>query len=924
MFAAMVLACVAVGGCGGSDEGSPAVSHPAPPREVRIAPVDAGPPGSNLTYVGKDACVQCHAEEAKKWKGSYHDLAMDHASPATVLGDFNDVTFTHFKTTSRFFKRDGKFFVNTEGSEDVGGKPTDYEIKFVFGVYPLQQYLIEFPGGRLQSLAIAWDVPGKKWYHLYPDEAIPHTDELHWTKPLQNWNYMCASCHSTNLRKNYDPDGNLYRTTFAEMNVSCEACHGPGSAHVNWAATRGSGARGGEYFGDDADFKIANYMKGPAHQELETCAPCHARRHVVYPDHHAGSRFADHYGVELLEERLYHADGQILDEVYEYGSFLQSKMFQKGVKCSNCHDPHSTKIVATGNALCVRCHDGAKYDTKGHHFHNTPAASVEKAASTTSDPLAPGSAGERARVRGAGDLLQTVIADPPQTPSPQPSPPADRGRGGRSDAASDPLSPSLLGERARVRGAADLVQSLFPATPVLVDPMQTPSPQPSPPADRGRGGQAAKAHAPITPTCIDCHMPRKNYMVVDPRRDHSFRIPRPDQTVSLGTPNACAACHADKTAEYLRDKVIEWYGPKRPNDPHHAPVFDAARKGKREAEAELIAIAVDEQRPAIVRATALRHLVDYPSPAATQTARKLLRDPDEIVRGAAVRVIDAHEPADQGDLMAALLTDLRRSVRTEAARVMAKVARQRYAANFRRLSAEDAFGPRTQADGGPKEPTDPGALVTEEKAFRAAIEEYRKGQMESADMPGTYLNLAVVHERLGEMAEAEQAYLKAIVRDAKFVPARLNLAMLLARRNAGGDAAAAEKHLRAAITARPDMGEAHYSLGLLLAENPARIQEAADHLGKAAALTKTNARMHYNHGLALQRLGRNVDAEAALRAAYQFDPGADAANALLVLHVQQKQWIRALPYARRLAELFPGDVELRNQAEAIRRRAEDE
>ena len=797
-MAATLVAFAALSGCGGSGDAKPPA--PAPNRPVQVAPVNAGPAGTNLTYVGKDACVQCHADQATKWRGSYHDLAMDHATSATVLGDFNDATFTHFKSTSRFFKRDGKFFVNTEGGEEAGGKPTDYEIKFVFGVYPLQQYLIEFPGGRLQSLAIAWDVPGKRWFHLYPNEAIPHTDELHWTKPLQNWNYMCASCHSTNLRKNFDPDGNIYRTTFAEMNVSCEACHGPGSEHVHWATTRGAGARGGEYFGEDTDFKIANYMKGPAHQELETCAPCHSRRSVVYPDHHAGSRFADHYGVELLEERLYHADGQIFDEVYEYGSFLQSKMFQKGVKCSNCHDPHSTKIAATGNALCVRCHDGAKYDTKAHHFHESEA----------------------------------------------------------------------------------------------------------------KGG-----------SCIECHMPRKNYMVVDPRRDHSFRIPRPDQTVSLGTPNACAACHADKPAEYLRDKVIEWYGPRRPNDPHHAPVFDAARKGKREAESELVAIAVNVERPGIVRATALRHLADYFTPGATQTARKLLRDPDDIVRGAAIRVIDAHEPADQGDLLAPLLTDPRRSVRVEAARVMAKVATERYRARSGRISAAEAFGAKPGA-GDARSALDPSALLAEGEAFRAAIEEYRKGQMESADMPGAYLNLAVVAERLGEAGEASHLYRKAIARDAKFVPARLNLAMLLARQVGAAAQSEAEKHLRAAINARPDMGEAHYSLGLLLAENPARISEAADHLGKAAALTKSNPRMHYNHGLALQRLNRIAEAESALRAAYEINPDADTANALMVLHLQRKQWIKALPYARRLVELFPDDRELKEQADAIRRRAEAE
>ena len=165
---------------------------------------------------------------------------MDLADDQTVLGDFDGASFTHFGVTSTFFRRDGQFFVRTDGPD---GQLHDYEIAYTFGVTPLQQYLIAFPGSRYQALGIAWDtrpveIGGQRWFHLYPDEPLDHDDRLHWTGPNQTWNYMCAECHSTDLRKNYDSSADRYETTWSEIDVSCEACHGPGSRHVTWAAVR--------------------------------------------------------------------------------------------------------------------------------------------------------------------------------------------------------------------------------------------------------------------------------------------------------------------------------------------------------------------------------------------------------------------------------------------------------------------------------------------------------------------------------------------------------------------------------------------------------------------------------------------------------------------------------------------------------------
>ncbi len=199
--------------------------------------IDAYAGQKRVQFVGRKACISCHENQYKAWSGSHHDLAMDPATGKTVLGDFNNTNFENFGLTTTFFKRDGKFLVRTDGSD---GNLHDYEISYVFGFDPLQQYLIKFPDGRMQALDIGWDSRpkeegGQRWFHLHPDEKITHEDSLHWTGLFLNWNYMCAECHSTNLQRNYDLKTNTYKTTWSETDVSCEACHGPGSNHVEWA-----------------------------------------------------------------------------------------------------------------------------------------------------------------------------------------------------------------------------------------------------------------------------------------------------------------------------------------------------------------------------------------------------------------------------------------------------------------------------------------------------------------------------------------------------------------------------------------------------------------------------------------------------------------------------------------------------------------
>ncbi len=314
------------------------------------------------TFVGREECIECHTAAYESWLGSHHDDAMDHANEETVRGDFDNTEFTYDGVTSRFFRRDGKYFVNTQGAD---GEMADFEVRYTFGIEPLQQYLVPFPGGRLQALSIAWDTELGRWFHLYEGlEVPPPGDWLHWTRNGQNWNGMCAECHSTNLRKNFDPESNTYATEWSEIDVSCEACHGPGSAHVDWARIDPMGRP--ETINYDLTVKTSGI---DSRALVDLCAPCHSRRREIGDYAHDGPVLYESVVPSLLTQGLYHDDGQILEEDYVWGSFLQSKMYANDVRCDDCHDSHSLELHQQGNDLCLQCHLGETFDRYEHHFH---------------------------------------------------------------------------------------------------------------------------------------------------------------------------------------------------------------------------------------------------------------------------------------------------------------------------------------------------------------------------------------------------------------------------------------------------------------------------------------------------------------------------------------------------------------------------
>ncbi|MCL1096157.1 multiheme c-type cytochrome [Shewanella kaireitica] len=355
-------------------------------------------PSVATEFVGSFKCQQCHQTEFEDWTGSDHDMAMKHATPSSVAADF-DTSFSFLGKQNRFFRKGDEYWVNIE---DSSGQFNDFRISYTFGIDPLQQYMVEFEDGRVQLIPFAWDnrskiEGGQKWFHLYPDNSAKH-DDFFWQNVGQNWNFMCADCHSTNVKKNYDFEKNRFNTTFSEINVGCEACHGAASKHLTWAANKDSSSNKKDErkgFSRDLTKPVSKWTwqtnaqetskstdtatpinKGHSNQ-LQTCAQCHSRRLQISDTNPlVDSDFGDRYQLNLISQDRYYDDGQVYDEDYVYGSFLQSKMHHNGVVCSNCHNPHSTKLVLPKNALCSQCHSPAIFDTSEHHQHpvNTSGA----------------------------------------------------------------------------------------------------------------------------------------------------------------------------------------------------------------------------------------------------------------------------------------------------------------------------------------------------------------------------------------------------------------------------------------------------------------------------------------------------------------------------------------------------------------------
>ncbi|MEF1203222.1 multiheme c-type cytochrome [Vibrio owensii] len=682
---------------------------------------------STLTYVGSEACIDCHKKETEAWQGSHHDMAMRHADEESVLGDFDDHTFTFEGKPNRFYRKGEEYWVNIQGPD---GEWHDYKISYTFAWEPLQQYMVEFEDGRVQLIPFAWDSRtkqegGQRWFHLYPDTTTK--DEFYWTNTGQNWNFMCADCHSTNLEKNYDAKANTYSTTWSEINVGCEACHGPASEHVELAKQAeksGNTIASANHYGFDRDLGMAvkEWVYEEGHSTLQpkeiamthqvqTCAQCHSRRTQLNEsaDHVKGS-FLDKYRLSLITPELYYHDGQIYDEDYVYGSFLQSAMAEKGVTCTNCHDPHTAELKIPEEAVCAQCHIASDYMPENHTFHeaNTEASQ-----------------------------------------------------------------------------------------------------------------------------CTTCHMPETTYMQVDPRRDHSWHVPRPDLSQHINTPNVCTSCHEDETNQWADQKIGEWFpNSKYRNQQHFAVAFYADSIGHRGAPDALAYSAQDSSLSDIIRASALERMGGNTGQNTLVSLARAVKHESDMIRLGAIAGSSGYEFSDRWQILEPLLSDPVLSVRAEASGALVR----HY----------------------------PEMNPLQRDKIKQPLEDYMAIQRFNADRGFGRTNLANVYRDLGETDKAIASYQKAIEIEPYFENSYANLADLY--RAQGNDKKALET-LMAGIEAQPKSSALPYSAGLAWLRVGDSVK-ANQYLKQAAETAERNPQYWYVYGLALEK-SDVLAASKALNTAYK-------------------------------------------------------
>ncbi|HEX6245374.1 MAG TPA: multiheme c-type cytochrome [Polyangiales bacterium] len=757
------------------------LAEPGETSTQAAVPSAASPPAApeHAQFVGSERCKTCHATEFTSWSGSHHAKAMLPATPEHVLGsvDGGVARAALPGVQARFFRDDAGTQVELEGSD---GGVQRFQLAYTFGVGPLQQYLVRFPNGRLQALPVAWDsralaAQGQRWFQLYPD-VHDHHDQLHWSGPYQNWNMMCGECHVTGYVKRYDARQDAYDSKWSELGVGCEACHGPGSAHLAWAQAGGQAGEAGRGFVRDLkargefvfrtpDQRIAARSDTPPPDANAECAACHARAGSLVDAERRAPRSAmtQHHRLTLLTSPEYWPTGEQRDEVFVWGSFAASKMAARGVTCGDCHEPHSGAPLAQDNSLCVRCHQPSVFDAPAHHRH------------------APGSAGAQ---------------------------------------------------------------------------------------------------------CVGCHMAEELYMGVDLRRDHSFQLPRPDLTLTSGSPNACNRCHVREKPEWAAARLDQWLGKRWRERPHFGHAFASADRHSSAAQRPLAALALDASQPAIVRATALRRWRGVPLLIGEPRLLALVDDAEPLVRAEALSLLERSDPAERWRRARARLEDADRLVRLEATELLCGLPRE-----------------VTGSDGA--------------ELLRKAFLELTTSLEQQADFPANATQLGQVYLRSGDLVNARRWFEHALRRDPQYVEAYVRLSELA---RMAGDQQASSTLLEQALTRLPKAADLHYASGLSLVRLGKK-REGTERLGRALELSPEDAGMAYTYAVALQDQGQLPRAIEVLERTLRTQPeNGELLQELLRIGVSAHDPALIQRHLSTFSRLFPEDPHLPDLQRAAERK----
>lgn len=811
-------------------------------------------PGHNQReFVGSEQCVSCHQSEYQLWQQSHHRHAFAIADSNSVLADFSS-QFTYTDGLAIFEQRsendfEGKVENNVESNDEnnvenmavekkpVDNKATHYQIRiqtdkgeqiypvaYTLGHYPLQQYLLETEPGNLQVFALAWDARpeaqgGQRWMELQAGEAASAENAFHWRNYFQNWNSQCADCHTTDFSKGYKPpifaDGSVddvvkesgsFNSFWSEAGVTCESCHGPASQHIAWANGDGNQQndnkgllknfssvdkwefKAGQSIASKLQLSKTNVDASSNHANLETidsCAACHSLRQPISSMalEQNNTSWANYFEATRVREPLYFADGQIREEVFVYGSFTQSKMFQAGVTCSNCHNVHSGKVLGfdsenlaqpENDAVCAQCHRADVFAVDSHHHH----------------------------------------------------------------------------------------------------------PQDS---------EAAR--------CVSCHMPERNYMQVDPRRDHGFHKPSPALSELLDTPNVCVDCHSkqdigkqnkvdhssdDKNNQWAAKTITTWRAEAGLTNADaaldysswllrfaklQAPTSDTVTTAQQTVkwqtlEVDRYHLLASANTPPMKKAMLLQSM-PIDNAQAYQVLAARLADKSVEVRLAAIERFADFDGRVRQQMLMPLLDDPIKAVRLAATLALADLLN----------IADQSNGANNQAS------------LLNQALLKQRITQFIAAYKNHEELLASQLKLADIYSRMGDFSAAEKSYQKALALVPFYVPAMINLADLyriqqrddkaekilqraldaakntaeVTLKEQADQAVQAPRLSSAYIAALQQQATVEYSLGLLYVRGK-NYQQAASRLKNAASFAPQNSDYLYAYCLTLDALDQRPHA----------------------------------------------------------------
>jgi predicted CXXCH cytochrome family protein len=571
------------------------------------------------TYLGSQACQRCHQSSHDTWRKTLHVQMTKPIADARVEGDFGapaapgrsavPVKFSQNGRAYSFENRDGHYVVTISRSGTDPGRSRDgagtdpgrrrdggtpradtFEVHYTLGARRFQGYLSKLPDGRIYVLPVFWHNESKRWVDWKEITPIPD-DPDHDLRQI--WNVTCVNCHATNLVKNFNPATNTYATTWTEMGIGCEACHGPGAAHVAVTSEWEKNPAAKPEDPTPAQLQIFSQNQATPRQVFDTCGYCHGNKNNVFFGFKPGDRYEDYALPFLISQPIPDNDPQ--------GDFWPDG------RPSRFNRPQALTLTGCfrrGEATCTSCH--RMHGSQNNHSLKVQIEAPDGGLTRQSDQLCTqchtvgatraGQAGQAGQASERQERPRPRFAGPPTRQPRWGGAAAEQSRGEASalvragGGAPAPLEKSQAGQLGQGSEGQERLRPRFAAA--------TPIPDLSAHTHHGPDSQGSR--------CIACHMSEVNWRLITRRRDHTFQPPVPELTSRFGVPDACTTCHEDRPPEWAARILDDWYhnGERRRGIVAMSDIMYRAGTGDVSVLPGVARLAVDRSHGSLVRASA--------------------------------------------------------------------------------------------------------------------------------------------------------------------------------------------------------------------------------------------------------------------------------------------------------------------------------